>query len=500
MSEKAERVKHAGKKAPHVPSAPGACVCLAALGTLIAVCLRLGFGHQMTLFLGTVLYLVIALAFRVPWKQIEQSIYDTFRNAIPVLIILLCVGIMVGAWMIGGMIPTMMYYGLRFCTPTTILPVAFVLCAVMSTCTGTSFGSMATMGIAMSGTAVGLGIPLHIVVGAIVSGAFFGDKLSPLSDSTNLAAAQSGVETYSHVGSMLYTTIPATVVCLILYTVLGLQYSGHALQTQAIEDILRALQGSFRISAAALIPALLVIAVSLARVPAIPGMIFCAAFSIVFAMLLQGVSFPEVMAACASGFTADTGSAELDAILSRGGLASMMDTVSLILIASLMGGVIKASGVVDSFVEKILMRFIRGPRSLVGSTMIYSYLINMMTGSQPVAIIMAGTTFREIYDRMNVDRRVLSRSIEDSATIGHAVIPWSLGAAYIIGLFHVGLGYIPYAYFSFVTPVFSAISAISGIGMWDSNGDPLRKKTGGSGRRGSGASAGRTFPPRPRRK
>lgn len=467
-------MKKTASKERYIPSAPLACVCLAGLGVLIAVCLRRGFGHQMTLFLSTACFIAITLAFHVPWDEIEQSIMKTFYNAIPVLLILICVGIIVGAWMIGGTIPTMMYYGLQLCKPATILPISFFLCAVMSTCTGTSFGSMATMGIAMSGVAVGLGIPLHVVVGAIVSGSFFGDKLSPLSDSTNLAASQSGVSTYSHVYSMLYTTIPAALVCLVLYALLGLRYEAHALDTQTISVMLETLQENFKISPAALIPAVLVLAVSLARIPAILGLIISAVFSIFFAMILQGASFSAVITACTSGYFANTELEILDSILSRGGLSSMMDTVSLIMIASLMGGVIKVSGVVDAFVDKILIRFVRSPRSLVCSTMIYCYLINMVTGSQPVAIIMGGTTFRDIYDKMNVDRRVLSRSIEDSATLSHAVIPWSLGAAYITGLFAVDISYIPYAFLSFITPIFSAICAISGIAMWDSERRPLK--------------------------
>lgn len=331
------------------------------------------------------------------------------------IVILLIVGIMVGAWIIGGTIPSLMYFGLKMVSPKIILPLTFILCALMAVFTGTSFGSVATMGLALTGVAMGMGMPVPMVVGAVVSGAWFGDKLSPMSDSTNLASAMTGANLYSHIGSMMWTTMPATIITIIIYTIIGLGYSSDTADMTNINLMLDTLDETFNIHIVAIIPAILMLVVSVLKIPSILGLSGVAIFSIIFAMLMQGVSFTEVMGACYSGYQSSTGVALVDTILTRGGLTSMMVTVALVLIAGIMGGALKASGVMDVFVEKVLKRFIKSGKSLVVTAMAYSYFILLISGSQPLGVVMGGPTFKDAYDEMDLDRKVLSRALAVSA-------------------------------------------------------------------------------------
>lgn len=382
------------------------------------------------------------------------------------LLILLSVGMMVGIWIIGGTVPTLLYYGLKICSPNIIVPLAFVLCAITSLFTGTSFGSIATMGLALFGVGTSMGISAPLMAGAVCSGAFFGDKMSPLSDTTNVAADMSGTPLYDHIGSMMYTTVPATVICLVLYTVLGIRNASANADLSNIELILDTLGANFNISVIALVPAVLVLLTSALKAPAVPAMLGCTAVSGVFACLLQKISLSAMLGAAMNGFSSDTGVAMVDKILSRGGMTSMYSTVAIIILSATMGAVLEKSGVIDSLVNNVLLKAVHKPCGLILSTMVYCYSLLLISGHQVMPIILGGRTFRPAYDRMGIQSKVLSRTLEDTCTIGAPMVPWGTSCAYMFSVLGIGIAYIPYAFLCYIVPLFAILYACTGWFVW----------------------------------
>lgn len=390
------------------------------------------------------------------------------------LLILLSVGMMVGIWIIGGTVPTLLYYGLKICSPNIIVPLAFVLCAITSLFTGTSFGSIATMGLALFGVGTSMGISAPLMAGAVCSGAFFGDKMSPLSDTTNVAADMSGTPLYDHIGSMMYTTVPATVICLVLYTVLGIRNASANADLSNIELILDTLGANFNISVIALVPAVLVLLTSALKVPAVPAMLGCTAISGVFACLLQKISLSAMLGAAMNGFSSDTGVAMVDKILSRGGMTSMYSTVAIIILSATMGAVLEKSGVIDSLVNNVLLKAVHKPCGLILSTMVYCYSLLLISGHQVMPIILGGRTFRPAYDRMGIQSKVLSRTLEDTCTIGAPMVPWGTSCAYMFSVLGIGIAYIPYAFLCYIVPLFAILYACTGWFVWHK--EPMTKE------------------------
>lgn len=456
------------------PSLVGASITLLAVCIAVLGGLKLGVGAPMSLVMGTVIAVVSALVYRVPWEDIQSRFMQVITDSLVPILILMCVGMMIGAWLIGGTIPSLMYYGLELCNPHWLLPIAFLLCIVTSVFTGTSFGSIATMGLALVGVGAAMGIPVYVVAGAAVSGAYFGDKMSPMSDSTNIASAMTKVSLYDHIGSMMRTTVPASIIVLIMYIILGQYYGGMVADMSNVDLMIETLSSNFNISIIALLPAILMLVVSAKKVPAILGLGACAIFSVFFAMVMEPVSFSEVMKSAFSGYISDTGVPLVDTILNRGGLISMAQTTYIIILAAIMGGTLMASGVLDVFVKQFLLKVVKGRASLIVSTMVYSYLILAMSGNQQLPVLLGGVTFNDLYDEMNIDRKVLSRTLADTADIGCPLIPWSSATIYITGVLGVTTAYIPFAFLGFIVPIFTLLFGFTGFFCWHSDGTPIR--------------------------
>ncbi|MCL1876319.1 MAG: Na+/H+ antiporter NhaC [Synergistaceae bacterium] len=430
-------------------------------------------GAPMSLFLGAIISTLIALFLHNKWKDIQNEMIKVISDSLVAVIIIMIVGMTIGVWMIGGTIPALIYYGLKVCTPGNMLPLTFILCAFASTFTGTSFGTMATMGLALVGVGLGLGMPPHIVAGAAVAGAYFGDKMSPMSDTTNMAPAMSGTTLYEHIFSMLYTTVPATVVCLIIYALIGNQYASGVMDDSNIVIISEGLRAKFSITPFALIPALLVLVIAAFKIPAILGLGVCFIISVIFAMILQGAGFVPIIQTAFSGFKSETGVNIVDTLLNRGGLRMVQDTVCLILLACLMGGALNQSGILNVFAEKGVLKVAKKPFQLVLGTMVYCYSILLLSGNQVLGIILGGRTFQEAYKEMDVHPKVLSRTLEDTNTIASALVPWSTASIYACSVMGVSIAYIPYAFLGFIVPIFTVLLAFTGYGMWRSDGTPM---------------------------
>ena len=454
------------ERTPRQPKVWEALLALIFVIAVVVAAIRTKVGIQMGLAMGGCTAIVFALLMGNKWSDIQDTIKRVVGDSATTLLILLSVGMMVGIWIIGGTVPTLLYYGLKICSPNIIVPLTFVLCAITSLFTGTSFGSIATMGLALFGVGTSMGISAPLMAGAVCSGAFFGDKMSPLSDTTNVAADMSGTPLYDHIGSMMYTTVPATVICLVLYTVLGIRNASANADLSNIEMILDTLGANFNISVIALVPAVLVLLTSALKVPAVPAMLGCTAVSGVFACLLQKISLSAMLGAAMNGFSSDTGVAMVDKILSRGGMTSMYSTVAIITLSATMGAVLEKSGVIDSLVNNVLLKAVHKPCGLILSTMVYCYSLLLISGHQVMPIILGGRTFRPAYDRMGIQSKVLSRTLEDTCTIGAPMVPWGTSCAYMFSVLGIGIAYIPYAFLCYIVPLFAILYACTGWFVW----------------------------------
>lgn len=454
------------ERTPRQPKVWEALLALIFVIAVVVAAIRTKVGIQMGLAMGGCTAIVFALLMGNKWSDIQDTVKRVVGDSATTLLILLSVGMMVGIWIIGGTVPTLLYYGLKICSPNIIVPLAFVLCAITSLFTGTSFGSIATMGLALFGVGTSMGISAPLMAGAVCSGAFFGDKMSPLSDTTNVAADMSGTPLYDHIGSMMYTTVPATVICLVLYTVLGIRNASANADLSSIELILDTLGANFNISVIALVPAVLVLLTSALKVPAVPAMLGCTAVSGVFACLLQKISLSAMLGAAMNGFSSDTGVAMVDKILSRGGMTSMYSTVAIIILSATMGAVLEKSGVIDSLVNNVLLKAVHKPCGLILSTMVYCYSLLLISGHQVMPIILGGRTFRPAYDRMGIQSKVLSRTLEDTCTIGAPMVPWGTSCAYMFSVLGIGIAYIPYAFLCYIVPLFAILYACTGWFVW----------------------------------
>ena len=454
------------ERTPRQPKVWEALLALVCVIAVVVAAIRTKVGIQMGLAMGGCTAIVFALLMGNKWSDIQDTVKRVVGDSATTLLILLSVGMMVGIWIIGGTVPSLLYYGLKICSPNIIVPLTFVLCAITSLFTGSSFGSIATMGLALFGVGTSMGISAPLMAGAVCSGAFFGDKLSPLSDTTNVAADMSGTPLYDHIGSMMYTTVPATVICLVLYTVLGIRNASANADLSNIELMLDTLGANFNISVIALIPALLVLVTSALKVPAVPAMLGCTAVSGVFACLLQKVSLSAMLGAAMNGFSSDTGVVMVDKILSRGGMTSMYSTVAIIILSATMGAVLEKSGVIDSLVNNVLLKAVHKPCGLILSTMVYCYSLLLISGHQVMPIILGGRTFRPAYDRMGIQSKVLSRTLEDTCTIGAPLVPWGTSCAYMFSVLGIGIAYIPYSFLCYIVPLFSILYACTGWFVW----------------------------------
>ncbi len=468
------------KKTPErkTPSAAFAVISFLVIIAVLIVLINLGVDTTMSVFAAAVVSVVIAAILRIPWADIEKTLLRVVSDCIPTFLIVIMVGMLVGIWIAGGTVPSLMYYGMKLISPKILVPLAFVLCFLTSEFTGTSFGSIATMGLALTGVATTTDIPLALVIGAAVCGAWFGDKMSPMSDTTNLASGVSRVPLYDHINSMMYTTIPAAVVSLVLFTIAGLAHSGGALDTTKADLICNTLLDNFKISPILILPAILVLLVSVFKLPALLGMGITVVVSTLFAIIFQGTDFVDLMNYAANGFSIETGAGSIvDNMLNRGGIASMTGLLITFMIASVLGGIITATGILDVLAKDVLLKFIKNKTVLVIVTLVYCYIVNFLTaGGQTVSIIVTQQTFEDAYDQLGIHRKVLSRTLEDAGTLSAPVVPWGVATLFVMSTLGCGTEYIPYCWFIFIVPIFSILCAITGFGMWDKDGNKLWSK------------------------
>ena len=437
---------------------------------ILAMILLLGIGYAVLGLSAEVLMLVsaavaavIAVYLGYTWDDIMDSIVGKLSKTMPAIFILIIVGFLIGTWMIGGTIPMMVYYGLKIINPSFLVVTAFLVTAIVSICTGTSWGSAGTIGVALMGIASGLGAPLPIVAGAVVSGAYFGDKMSPLSDTTNLAPSVSGADIFDHIRCMMGTTVPTYLVCVVIYGIMGFLLPGTSGTEASVSEISGALQSAFTIHPLLLIPPVLVILMVVFRVPALPGLLAAAALGLLCGGLVQGHDISSLLGVIMDGYTGSTGVAAADTLLNRGGILGMMKTIALMLIALSFAGIFERTGMAHALAEKVLSR-VHTEKGLMIATVLTAWAILLGTGQQYVAIIMTGRLFRPEYEARDLQPCYLSRSLEDSGTVFGGIVPYSTGAGFTESTLGVSAWqYGPFTFFGWINPLIAiALAAWKG--------------------------------------
>ncbi|MBC7186269.1 MAG: Na+/H+ antiporter NhaC [Calditrichaeota bacterium] len=433
------------------------------------------------LICAAVVAAIIAVAHGYPWREIQRGMVLGITLAMDAILILMVVGTLIGTWLLGGVVPTMIYYGLQLLSPSVFLVATLIICSIVSLGTGSSWSTAGTVGVALIGVGHGLGVPLPMVAGAIISGSYFGDKMSPLSDTTNLAPAVAGTDIFSHVRHMVYTTAPSYAIASVLYTVLGLRFRGGTLDTQNVTLILSTLRGAFFIHPLLLLPPCLVIVMVVRRVPPLPALLAGTAMGGICALAAQSASLSAVVGAAHRGYVSQTGVAVVDELLTRGGLVSMMETVALIICALSFGGIMEKTGMLATIAEALLRR-VRTTGSLVATTLLSCIGMNAIASDQYLAIVIPGRMYKDAFDRMGLHPKNLSRCLEDSGTLSSPLIPWNSCGAFMHATLGVSpLVYLPFAFLNLCNPVVSMFYGYTGITMAKADEAPGRGERDGDG-------------------
>jgi len=415
------------------------------------------------LIIGTVVAGLVAWFAGFKWNFIEEGIYKGIKMALPAILIIITVGMIIGSWIGGGIVATMVYYGLKIMSPSMFLVSISVITALITLAIGSSWSTMGTIGVAGMGIGMSMGIPAPMVAGAIISGSYFGDKMSPLSDTTNLAAGITGTDLFAHIRHMIYTTVPAFLIALGVYWYLGRDFSNAGVDNQQILEIMNVIQTNFVVSPwLLLVPAAVILLVAF-KVPALPALIVGVFLGWITQFTVQGGAIADAVNTLQNGFTIETGNASVDELFSRGGIQDMMYTVSLALIAMAFAGVMEQTGMLQSIVEKIL-KLARTARSLVVSTVATSFLTNVAAGEQYLSILLPGRMYKKAYDDKGLHSKNLSRAVEDGGTVTSPLVPWNTCAVFIISALSVHpFEYAPYAVLNFTVPILSIIFALFGF-------------------------------------
>lgn len=387
-------------------------------------------------------------------------------NALPAIYIFILIGMVIAAFMQSGTVAALIYHGLNLLSPSLFLAAGLILCSLMSVATGTSWGTAGTLGVVLMGIGSAMEIPLPLVAGMVVAGATFGDKLSPISDTTNLAAMSANTNLYRHIGSMLYTTVPAFVLSLLIFTALGLRFADNALPEAAIAQMQDALAGQYSLSlAATLLPLLVMLVMSLRRLPPEISMTASILSAVAVAVLYQDRSLVEVLNSLWSNSPGTTGIESLDSLLGRGGITSMSWTLLLSLLALALGGILFNAGFLQALLEGIIAR-VQRTASLIATTIGAGIVGNMGMGEAYISIILNCQLFRKAYEARGLDNAVLSRSVEEGSTMSTGLIPWTTAGAFYASTLGVPvLDYAPYAFLNYLNPIISIVMASVGIGL-----------------------------------
>ncbi|WNK20422.1 Na+/H+ antiporter NhaC [Halomonas piscis] len=408
-----------------------------------------GLSIQLALFIALFMAILLGLRLGYTYDNLQEALKEGIFNGLEAVLILISVGALIGTWIAGGVVPSIIYYGLEFIHPSIFLLATVILCAITSLATGTSWGTAGTAGMAMVGVGEGLGIPLPLVVGAVLSGAYFGDKLSPLSDSTVLTASMSRVNIVEHIKSLLYVSVPALVISGTAFTLVGLNYTSESIDLSRVESIMAAISDTFSVSWVMLLPAAIVIGLLAMKKPPVPTIAFGSLLGIIWAFFFQGTDFITALGTAYGGFNLDSGNAFMDDLLNRGGITSMTGSVMVIILGLGFGGLLNHIGVLQVLVDSFT-RFINNVGQLSVATLLTGFFSNVFGCAMYVSLILTPKIMEKNYDRLKVDRRILSRNTEVGGTLTSGMVPWSDNGIFMASMFGVPvLQYLPFLWLNF---------------------------------------------------
>ena len=433
--------------------------------------------NQIVLMICTAIVVIIGIKNGQGWSTIEKAIVKGISTAMVAILILLLVGGLIGTWILAGIVPTMIYYGLNILSPDYFYVASCLICAVIAISIGSSWTVAGTIGISLIAMAAALGLSLEITAGAIISGAYFGDKMSPLSDTTNLAPAVTGTNLFDHIEHMVWTTVPSLIIAAIIFLIIGLQ-SDSAAELSSLDTTLSILQSQFNLSLWLLLPLFIVFFMAVKKIPAIATIFIGGLLGGVFAIIFQsdkilvGVDsdlsstshvLTTVWSALFDGYQSNSGNEVIDELLSRGGMSSMLNTIWLIITALSFGAVLEHTGLLQRIVSSILS-MVHSTGSLIASTVVTCIGCNILTADQYMAIVLPGRMYKVEFEKRGLDPRNLSRTLEDSATMTSALIPWNTCGAFMASTLGVAtLAYLPFAFFNYLNPIISVIYGYTGF-------------------------------------
>ncbi|MGE7687377.1 Na+/H+ antiporter NhaC [Peribacillus simplex] len=450
-----------------------------ALLTILVLITVLSIGNGILKLPTDIVFIVATIAISIvlltqgfKGKELQEYFVDGCKKSLLVVLILMSVGMVIGSWIVSGIVPSIIFYGLKLLSPTVFLVSGFLILCVTSFFIGSAYASAGTLGVAFMGIGYGMGIPPALTAGMVVSGAIFGNKISPFADTTNLAVAVTGVELTSHIRSMLYSVLPILVISTILYGIQGMKFSHNTLDVTKIDLITDTLSKHFVISPFLLLVPVLTILLAAKKVPPLIALLISALGGVVAAALIQtNYDINTIFTALSKGFQIQTGVEQVDNLLNRGGIANMMPTVTLSILILGFGEILQRTGIVSAILGSI-KNTIKSARSLVLTTLFSGLVTDMLTASQYMSIILPGQMFKSAYKKHNVSLTVLSRTLEDGGTMFSYLVPWSLTAIYLSGVLGVStLDFFPYAYQAVLTPILAIIYAITGFAIFKEKGN-----------------------------
>ncbi len=409
------------------------------------------------ILLGVFVAAVVGLRAGFSWKEVETGMLNGITNSLQAIVILCIIGVLIGVWILSGVVPTLLYYGLKILHPKIFLPATLIICSITSLATGSSWGTSGTIGIALIGIGEGLGFPLPVVAGAVLSGAYFGDKMSPLSDTTNMAPAMVGTDLYTHIKHMSYTTGVSYGLTLIIEFGLGFLYGGGKVNLESVNQILNGIDAQFSVNPLLLLPPIIVMALAFRKIPAVPGIVIGILTAGILGVIFQGNNFGSILSAAYGGYTSSSGVEAVDNLLTKGGFESMMYTVSLVICAMMFGGIMEKTNQLRVVVTVILKKA-QSTGSLITATILTAIGSNLILCDQYMSIVMTGKMYAQSYTDKGLHPKNLSRAIEDSATVTANLVPWNSGGAYQAATLGVPtIAYLPFAFFCWLTPLVSML-------------------------------------------
>ncbi|HIF9512104.1 Na+/H+ antiporter NhaC [Photobacterium damselae] len=447
---------------------------IAMIGLLVIGYGVYGLPIESLLLTSAVIAAAVAWKIGYSWDDIQNAIIDRLAKTLPAVFILVLVGGLIGSWMVGGTIPMLVYYGLKIISPEYLVLTSFLVTCMVSLCTGTSWGSAGTIGVALMGIATGMDANLAAVAGAVVSGAYFGDKISPLSDSTNFAPVVAGTDLYSHIQHMLWTTIPAFILSAVVFFFVG-SHDVTADTPEKVIAMLANIEQLFSLNIFLLLPPALILWGAIRKLPTIPLMLLAIAIGIFNAVTFQGFSLVTALTAMLNGFNAsmfaDAGLSNVTVVsdvltlVNRGGMTSMMGVVLLVFCAFSFAGALALTGALNVLVD-LLSKGIKGTASLIGATIVTTITVVCTTSDGKLALLIPSELFRDTYKRMQLDPKNLSRTIEDAGTIIEPLVPWTNAGVFMAATLGVStLDYMPWAIQNYSAIFFAMLWAVTGVGI-----------------------------------